>query len=151
MKLIKRSDLIGAWKLVSYTERDVETGIEVFPMGEHPDGIIMYTPDGYMSAQLGIADRKCFGSGDPYAGTPQEYEAAGKTYIAYSGPFYLDEGRGLLEHEMFVSFFPNWRGQRQVRVAHIDDMLHLAPDQPMPFNGTMKLANLSWKRLEPNL
>ncbi len=53
---------------------------------------------------------------------------------------------------MFVSFFPNWQGQRQVRVAAIDgNRLHLGPEHPMPFNGRLKTASLIWKRAVPNL
>jgi hypothetical protein len=29
--------------------------------------------------------------------------------------------------------------------------LYLAPDVPVNFNGSMKLANLAWKRVNPNL
>jgi hypothetical protein len=47
-----RDQLIGAWKLVSYEEKPVDGSASSFPMGEKPMGIIMYTPDGYMSAQL---------------------------------------------------------------------------------------------------
>jgi Lipocalin-like domain len=35
-----------------------------FPMGTSPKGTIMYTPDGFMSAQLSKPDRKLFASGD---------------------------------------------------------------------------------------
>jgi hypothetical protein len=47
-----RERLIGAWKLVSYVEEPVDGSAPFYPMGEEPQGIIMYTPDGYMSAQL---------------------------------------------------------------------------------------------------
>jgi len=45
-----RERLIGAWKLVSYVEKPVDGSAPFHPMGEKPEGIIMYTPDGYMSA-----------------------------------------------------------------------------------------------------
>ena len=47
-----REQLVGAWTLSSWVERDIETGIENHPLGERPLGLILYTPDGYMSAQL---------------------------------------------------------------------------------------------------
>jgi hypothetical protein len=46
-----REQLVGAWELTSFVERDIETGVENHPFGEHPLGLILYTPDGYMSAQ----------------------------------------------------------------------------------------------------
>jgi hypothetical protein len=53
---------------------------------------------------------------------------------------------------MFVSFFPNWKGQRQVRLVEIDkDRLHLGLDQPLFFDGGLKTASLIWKRATPQL
>ncbi len=40
-------------------------------MGEASQGIIMYTPDGFMSAQLCGAGRANFVSGDWFDGTPK--------------------------------------------------------------------------------
>ncbi len=46
-----RGQLTGAWKLV--LSGDAGGRIQPFePLGPEPRGIIMYTPDGYMSAQL---------------------------------------------------------------------------------------------------
>jgi Lipocalin-like domain len=112
-----REQLVGAWRLVSYVEKDVETGVEDAPMGEKPEGIIMYTPDGYVSAQLCTSGRHNFADGDQYRGTPAEYVDAASSYMAYSGPFYLDETKHMLQHEMNISLFPNWKGQRQMRLS----------------------------------
>ncbi|HEX4675655.1 MAG TPA: lipocalin-like domain-containing protein [Steroidobacteraceae bacterium] len=148
--MITKEQLIGAWTLESYTAQDVESGDVSYPMGRNPEGLILYTADGYMSAQLGSRERDRFESGDIYGGSANEYWKAGISYIAYSGPFHFDEKKGRLEHEMFVSFFPNWKGQRQVRLVEIEkDRLHLAPDHPMPVNGRLKTASLIWKRATP--
>ena len=64
-----REALIGAWQLVACVETDVETGEIFLPMGPHPEGFILYTPDGYMSAQLSSPDRADFAGGDMYRGT----------------------------------------------------------------------------------
>lgn len=147
-----REQLIGTWRLVSYIQTDVDSGVEDTPMGVKPEGLIMYTPDGYMSAQLGTPGRRNFKGGDLYRGTPDEYVEEGSTYMAYSGPFYLDEAKHLLQHEMEVSLFPNWKGQRQVRVFQLDgQVLHLGTDQPMKFAGSSKTAALVWNRVKPNL
>lgn len=45
-----RERLVGAWTLTSYVFRDIKTGVEDRPFGERPLGFILYTPDGYMSA-----------------------------------------------------------------------------------------------------
>ena len=64
-----RDRLIGAWTLVSYVETPVGGSNPVEPLGHQPRGIIIYTPDGYMSAQSSTADRRKFASGDWFAST----------------------------------------------------------------------------------
>lgn len=115
-----RDQLIGAWKLVSYVEEPVDGSPSFRPLGEHPKGIIMYTPDGYMSAQLSKPDRPNFASGDWFAGTAEDYKNEATSYIAYSGPFHVDEDRKTLTHSMFVSLFPDWTGQTQPRAVKIE-------------------------------
>jgi hypothetical protein len=46
-----REQLVGAWALSTFVERDIETGLENHPFGQRPLGLILYTPDGYVSAQ----------------------------------------------------------------------------------------------------
>jgi hypothetical protein len=142
-----RDQLIGAWKLVSYVEKPVDGSEPFHPMGERPLGIIMYTPDGYMSAQLMHPDRKSFSSGDWFKGTPEEYEKEASTYIAYSGPFHVNEEKKTLTHSMFVSLFPNWLGQTQPRVVRIEgDRLHLSTAAPIHSAGKTVNSYLEWQR-----
>jgi len=44
-----------------------------------------------MSAQLQGPARAPFEEGDLLRGSPEEYVAAGSSYIAYSGRFFVDE------------------------------------------------------------
>jgi hypothetical protein len=146
-----REQLIGAWTLTSYVERDIETGVENRPLGERPLGLILYTPDGYMSAQLQRPERPPFADGDLLHATPEEYAAAGSSYIAYSGRFFVDEVKQSLSHEMAVSFFPNWFRQRQVRLVEVNgERLQLSTGTPQRFNGALKTATLTWRRAQSN-
>jgi hypothetical protein len=142
-----RDQLIGAWKLVSYVEKPVDGSAPFHPLGERPLGIIMYTPDGYMSAQLTKPDRPPFASGDWFKGTDEDYKQEASTYIAYSGPFHVDEEKKTLTHSMFVSLFPNWTGQTQPRVVKIEgDMLHLSSEVPIRSAGKTVMSYLQWRR-----
>jgi Lipocalin-like domain len=149
-----REALVGAWQFVSCVETDAETGEIFLPMGPHPLGFILYTPDGYMSAQLSGTDRANFARDDMYGGTPEEYVAAGISYLAYSGPYRVDEASRTVEHGMDVSLFPNWQGQTSatnpgarrrdagardrsthpVRRQPQDRSHHLAPGDAEPLN-----------------
>ncbi len=74
------SQLVGVWRLVSYT--DEEKGREdSFPFGPEPEGFLIYTPGGFVSAQLMKPGRYLFQSHDWRAGTPDEYQQAGIGYI----------------------------------------------------------------------
>jgi hypothetical protein len=146
-----REQLVGAWALTSFVERDVETGVERHPFGEDPLGLILYTPDGYVSAQLQPSERPPFADGDLLRATAEEYTAAGRSYVAYSGRFFVDERKKSLSHEMAVSFFPNWLGQRQVRLVEVNgERLQLSTDGPQRVNGALTTATLTWRRAEPN-
>lgn len=141
-----REKLIGAWTLESYAEYPVDGSAAFYPLGEDARGMILYTPDGYVSAQLMRLDRPAFASGDWLRATPDEYRAAAR-YIAYSGRFEVDEEKGVLTHGMFVSFFPNWLDGTQLRTARLDgDVLVLAPEAPFVSRDTMVTACLQWRR-----
>ncbi len=47
-----RQKLIGAWPLVEYKTQPASDAPASYPLGKDAAGIIMYTSDGYMSAQL---------------------------------------------------------------------------------------------------
>jgi len=74
-------------------------------MGEMPKGLIMYNPDGYMSAQIMNPDRKNFKKEHWTGATAEEYRQEGSTYLAYSGPFTADQNEQTLSHVMYISLF----------------------------------------------
>ena len=70
--------------------------------------MILYTDDGYMSAQL--------------ATTP-----SGADYIAYGGRFHLDEQTSVVHHEVTMSMMPELLAAPQYRNARVDaDLLTLS-------------------------
>ena len=143
-----RSRLIGAWRLVNFVVRDMATKAEDRPWGENPLGLILYTHDGYVSAQLQRPGRAPFVHDDPFVAAAAEYAAAGSSCIAYSGRFFVDEAGQSVCHEMAVSFFPNWLGQRHRRKVQIaGELLQLTIDRP---NGEPKIATLTWRKARPN-
>ena len=96
-------------------------------------------------------ERSPFADGDLLRATPQEYAAAGSSYIAYSDRFFVDEDKKSLSHEMAVSFFPNWFGQQQLRLVEVKgETLRLSTDGPQRLNGVPKTATLTWRRAQPN-
>jgi hypothetical protein len=141
-----RDQLVGTWTLINFVVRNLVTGVEEQPWGEHPRGLILYTPDGYVSAQLQRSEQAPHS--DPLAVSASEYVAGASSYVAYAGRFFVDDGQQSLSHEMAVSLFPDWRGQRQTRrVTLSGERLQLAIERP---EGAPKLLILTWRRAEPN-
>ncbi|CAJ1494110.1 lipocalin-like domain-containing protein [[Mycobacterium] kokjensenii] len=98
-----REALLGGWELVSMESRDVSTGAVTHPLGTAPRGLILYTADGYMSAQL---------TGDADAPMPG--------YIAYGGPFDVDEDTATVHHRVSMSILPELLKTPQLRRARVD-------------------------------
>jgi hypothetical protein len=105
-----------------------------------------------MSAQISSPNRGKFAVGHMYRGTPEEYTAAGKTYMAYSGAYHVDEARRTVEHGMAVSLFPNWTGDRQLRMVDLDgDVLRLSIESQTMFDGNVKTTTVTWHRAAVNI
>lgn len=146
-----KEQVVGSWRMKHYVEIDEQTGEKNYPFGENPDGFILYTHDGYMSAQIQKSGRKLFKDNDMFRGTEEEYKEEGSGYLAYSGRFSVDEKAAKITHEMAVSLFPNWLGNKQQRLIKIEgNILNLETDGPLMFNGKMKVAKITWERAQPN-
>ena len=131
-----RDRLVGGWRLTRYgVTADGKTD---HPLGGDPLGAILYTPDGYMSAQL--------------AG-PEPYQADDRPdtyYIAYSGPYDVDETSKTVAHHVQVWVIPNWLGTPQIRQVrfHGPDRLALSVSERRR-DGVMSTTSISWARQPP--
>jgi hypothetical protein len=140
------NDVLGTWELVSYTEGDNHGGPVTYPLGPDALGLIMYTGDGYMSAQIMRPDRPAFDRPETGGGTPEQSEAAAAGYLAYSGPFTVNEKTGVLQHQPRVSLLPNWLNLTQIRHSTLDgDHLTLSAITTAP-DGVETISTLVWKR-----
>jgi hypothetical protein len=124
-----RQELLGAWRLVSFVTVD-DSGSRDYPLGEDADGLILYTPQGWMSAQLMRRDRPSFAAGRLEAGSNVELVEASTGFVSYGGRFrVIDEST--LSHEVSISLFPNWLGGAQIRIVSLDgDRLELSLPAP---------------------
>ncbi|MEB3031951.1 lipocalin-like domain-containing protein [[Mycobacterium] nativiensis] len=94
-----RDAILGGWELSSFDSRDAGTGAVSHPLGTAPRGLILYTGDGYMSAQL---------------------TDGSESYIAYGGRFRVDEDAATVHHEVSVSILPELLAAPQLRQARVD-------------------------------
>lgn len=141
--------LVGTWGLVSYTVQE-NTGEIHFPLGRDATGYLMYSPDGYVSAQMMAQKRPFYSSGDIHNGTADEMSAAANGYLAYSGPYYVDELSKEVTHMMTVSLLPNWIGQMQSRILKVSNDRLIMSSQARLSSGRLGLPRIEWRRAQPN-
>jgi len=92
-------------------------------------------------------ERKPFASGDWFKASDHEFKDEATSYIAYNGPFHVDEEKQHLTHSMFISLFPNWIGQTQPRVVRIEgDQLLLSTASSISSGGKTVNSHLAWRR-----
>lgn len=104
--------IVGAWSLVSWRLTNAE-GETTYPYGENPQGQIIYTETGEMSAQLMHpgAELGDLTGLDPVAAINRVAE----TFFAYYGSYTLDTALGTVTHHVRGSLAPTWVGADQVR------------------------------------
>lgn len=151
-----RSQIVGAWELSSYyAHAHDDESDKVYPMGENCQGIIMYTPDGYMSAQLLTPGQPSFAS-DRSGGSEADWATVGRSFVGYTGHFFLDEtgdeqGRPILMHHMRTSNLPYLLGdtqRRMVRITEESDGRYLNLGTEEPKDG--RVVVVRWRRLPDN-
>jgi hypothetical protein len=138
--------LVGVWKLVSYTDEQ-EGHQDRFPFGPEPVGFLIYTSDGFVSAQLMKPGRALFQGHDWRAGTADEYHQAGSGYIAYCGIYDVDEENETVTHIPSVALVPNLILDGQVRAITLSgDRLTLSVARAPAVDGAPLRSRLEWQR-----
>jgi Lipocalin-like domain len=144
--MLQHNDIVGAWELMSYTERELPDGPMTYPHGPDAVGLIMYTPDGYMSAQIMTRGRPAYDRPTAGGGTTAQTAAAATGYLAYSGPYSVDEATGDIHHQVTVSLLPNWLRHTQIRHSQLrGDQLTLSAETLLPHGATVR-STLLWSR-----
>ena len=140
--------IVGTWQLVEYSTTS-DSGDVDYPLGPEARGLIIYSADGYMSAQIMRSGRAEYRSRNVHSGETTERAEAAGGYLAYSGPYHVDEDNSAVWHEMAVSLYPNWLGENQKRNVRFDgDRLILSSD-PLVFRTITLFPTLIWRRTTP--
>jgi hypothetical protein len=139
--LAARRSFVGVWTLESFTEK-TGSSEEVNPLGIAPLGFLIYTAEGFVSAQLMRRDRKALG--------PDPWDVGGvnltKEYIAYCGSYVIHEDRGEVIHVPTVSLLPNLINQDQHRsFTFVHDTLTLITRREHQSGAAIE-SRLIWRR-----
>ncbi|MGD9904820.1 MAG: lipocalin-like domain-containing protein [Vicinamibacterales bacterium] len=138
-----RDQLVGHWRLVG-TEQVREGDAPVSTMGEAPLGLITYTPDGHMLAQLGPAARPTVRAADA---TADQVKTLLSTQTSYFGTFTVDERARTVTHHRDGSQVP---GERDfVRTIDLQGTRLVLTTPTTVVDGRKRFARITWERVRP--
>jgi hypothetical protein len=126
-----------------------DDGSQSLPMGEAPEGLLVYSNDGTMVGIMGPAARPRFVSDDVTGGSGDERARAFATFIAYGGRYQVEGDT--VRHDVETSLFPNWIGtvqQRRWELAENGRLLTLT-SPPLALGGVVRVQRLTWERVGP--
>ncbi len=137
-----REQLIGTWRLIS-SEQIREGEAPVFSLGPSPAGMITYTADGRMQAQLTATVRPTVRAAD--ATVPQQRELL-RTYTAYFGTFDVDERAATVTHRR-EGTHPPGEGDFVRTITLSGNRLVLVTPATV-VDGKKRFARITWERMD---
>lgn len=136
--------LTGDWILERWTIRYPDTGRITEPFGPEPQGLLMYSADGHMSAAMQRPGRPRLSNADPRAVGDAEKAAAFGSYLHYAGRWTVRDG--CVVHEVALAMNPDLLGTRQLRSVGLDgDRLVLGADEALG-GGRSRVHSIHWRR-----
>lgn len=132
-----------SWSLVAY-QSETKDGEIMYPLGKDAKGTIIFTEEQHTAVQIMAADREKEVSPEVLEtyNTEVEKEMARLGYHAYTGPFSVDEEKGILTTHVKLSLIPDYINSDQARAASIEgDTLNLS-------NVKHPERKLVWKRIK---
>ncbi|MCL6442771.1 MAG: lipocalin-like domain-containing protein [Alicyclobacillus sp.] len=137
--------LVGAWRLVRLEGR-TRDGETRYPLGQDPQGLLIYTADGYVSVSMMASHRPAL-SGD--LGTSSIAELRGLArYVSYAGRYHV-EGNSVV-HQVEITFIPNHLGRSHVRTFRLEDDTLALSSSPMLYQGEYLAMFQWWVRTVPH-
>lgn len=131
--------LVGAWKLVSYTDTYEHTGKPYFPFGTHPKGEFLYTPDGHFSVDV---------ESDPNGALPPDlplpdFDDLKGPYLGYFGTYSFNPSDSSIAYNVAGSSAPAYVMSDVSRVVRFDRNRLILTGESVRKNG----HRWSWERV----
>lgn len=143
-----QTTLLGTWKLLSWTVTDSSRETISEPFGASPEGLLVYTEAGWMSAAICRRKRSLFSVGQSLRSVePGLLAQAYTSYFHYAGPFSV--GEKSVTHTVAMSHNPNFVGTQQVRqFVFSENGLTLSGEET--FGEQARKHQLQWQRVLPH-
>lgn len=135
---------IGVWSLMAVENIDPD-GSKTLPYGEHPQGMLVFEPNGDYAIQILKAVRPKVASNDKNKATPEENAALVQGNNSHFGTYSVDEEKHTIVFKVEHAFYPNWEGVVQERSYVLENnVLRYVVTQTT--NGGPATAVVIWKR-----
>ena len=139
--------LVGTWLLEEFSVQFSDSRPDVHPFGSHPNGMLTYTPDGYMQAILSHEHRTPLSTTSfekSHRASQQEKAIAFDEYLSYGGRYQVLEDHVI--HFVEYALHPNVIGQKLIRYFSWlpDDRILLF--YTVETSTTVRTHRLQWKR-----
>ena len=145
--MISKDDLQGTWQLESWTIGYSDREDYTYPFGENPEGLLLYTGDGWMSASICRSGRPRLPDDVNFRKLPADLRAdAFSSYFHYAGRYRVVDGDVI--HSVSQSLNPNFPGSEQLRHAELDGHTLVLSGKD-EVGGVTRFHSLVWHKQPP--
>lgn len=109
-----KEQIVGTWDFV-VAEVNAPDGKKSLPFGEHPKGILIFTPEGRFAQIHTAGDLPKLTSNNRLTGTADEYAAIMRGSVSIFGTYTIDETKKTVTFNIVSASFPNFNGEAQLR------------------------------------
>ena len=141
-----KQQLVGTWRVTSFSILTTETNETAHPYGENPIGYIQYSPGGHVVVFMQAGDPPKPAT-LPYT-DPERAKIHAGMFGAYAGTYNVEGNK--VTHHIVASWRPDWIGGDQVRYFELDGNTLTIKTAPLISNltGKQSVATLTFERVE---
>ena len=146
---IDETTLRGGWKLVVWQIDYSDDRPPSYPYGSDADGLLLYTNDGMMSANIAYANRSQLSTESTRHAPETEKCEAFDSYFSYAGHYHVEDE--VVVHRVSHSLNPNFPGTEQRRhIRFVEGDLELSAQDQLPGSEVTRTHRLRWRKLASN-
>jgi hypothetical protein len=142
--------IVGGWRLADWRTEYSDGRAPTLPFGDNPQGLLVYSPDGWMNASICRPNRPAMSSASLKHAPAHERLDAIDSFMNYGGPYSFPDSDHV-RHEVVIALYPNLIGTDQVRRMRFEggDTLILSAQDTLPGTSVRRTHSLTWKRAAP--
>lgn len=141
--MIMQGQIEGGWELVAWEIHYGESEV-AYPFGTGPKGLLVYTSDGFMSAQLSVSVRPSLQGQSVRKLTDAQRQSLLEGFFAYCGAYTVIENS--IVHHVSQALNPDFIGTDQVRRAELSNDHLTLSGREEDASGQVREHILRWRR-----